>query len=288
MTEGFPQDEFAFPVRVEGDHSAIPAQFRPLYVPDPADGSMKLISPLAQRLDHSGYKTALQKARADAKEVEKREREKHRRTLELLGVESPDDVPLKLEELKRGASAQTDAVRSEVESRLSATFGAQAREARAEAERLKKAFTEQLVESQVTSAIAAARGNVPLLSHHVKASMAVREEGGQFVPRVVDQNGDVRYRPDGLPMAAADLVAELKSKPDFGLAFEGSGNTGSGALGRGGGSGIGAGKLTKSFSKSEWRIAMSLADKKPEEGGYVGGRTQLMRDLTAGKIQIKD
>jgi hypothetical protein len=283
MSEGFPQDDFQFPVRVEGDESAIPAEYRPLYRKDPQDGSLSIIPALAERFEAPAkLQSALRMERNNTKEVEKREKARLKQVLEVIGANSPDEVPHRLEELKKGISSQVDQTRAEIEARYQATFGAQARAAREEAERLRKAFTEQLVESQVTSAIAAAKGNARLLAPHVKAAMGIREEGGQFVPRVLDKNGDVRYRDDGLPMAPADLVAELKRDPDYLMAFEGSGNSGSGAISRG--SGAGAGGATpgaKTFTKAEWRDTLAR-ERDPEK------RAAMMRDYSKGRITIKD
>ena len=288
MSEDDSHPEFQFPIKIEGDESAVPAEYRPLYRKDPNDGSLQLISGLANKIESPGLKTALQKARADAREVERREKEKHRKTLEILGVESPDEVPMKLEELRRASAGATDAVRSEVAETFKRTYGAQLQQKEAEAAKLRKTLQSTLIDGEATRAIADAKGVTRALLPHVTGAMKLIEEDGELRPRVVDARGEVRYSNEGLPMTAADFVSEMRRDADFAGLFASSGSTGTGARGAGGSGNAGGGRGTKSYSRSEWRNVMARADKDPKDGGVVGGRAQLMRDYAAGKVTVSE
>ncbi len=225
MSEDDPHPEFQFPVKIEGDESAVPAEYRPLYRKDPADGSLQIIPTLARQMEAPGLKTALQKARADAREVERREKEKHKKTLELLGVESPDEVPLKIDELKRASSGAVDAVRAETEHRFKATYQAQISEVRAANEKLKQTLAETLIDGEATRAISQQKGSVRALMPHVKNSMKLVDENGALRPRVVDSDGNVRHGHDGQPMTVSDLITEFKRDAEFASLFESSGSS---------------------------------------------------------------
>jgi hypothetical protein len=162
-----------------------------------------------------------------------------------------------------------------------ATYGTQLKQRDAENEKLRKAVQTNIVDREAMAAIAAVKGNARLLTPHVRSVMKVVEEDGELHARVVDALGNVRYRAsDGLPMTAHDLAMEFKRDPDFTGSFEGSGSSGSGALSRGSGSGSPSGGGTKSYSKNDWKVAMAKA--KPDD------RAQMMRDLSAGRIVVKD
>jgi hypothetical protein len=104
------------------------------------------------------------------------------------------------------------------------------------------AIERHLVDAQATAAIAAAKGVPALLLPHVKASVRVVEDGGEYVVRVVDAAGNPRVDAKGEFLSIADLVGEMRQSEIFGRAFEPTGTTGSGA--QGGGSG-GTGKVMK-------------------------------------------
>jgi hypothetical protein len=271
--------EFLFPVKIEGDESAVPAEFRGIYRKDPNDGSMHMIPGLAKQVDNSGLKVALHKARDDARHVEKREKDKHKATLALIGAETPEEVPLKIEELRRAGSGAIDAARAEVENRYKQTYSAQLEQQKLENQKLKKTLQETLIDGEAGRAIAAHKGSQRALMPHVRASMKLVEEDGALRPRVIDAEGHVRYSDDGRPLGVSDLLAEMKQDRDFANLFEGSGSSGSGAFG-GSRGGAGGGSMIKSYSLADWKIAMAKA--KPDE------RAQMMRDKAAGKIKVAD
>jgi len=93
-----------------------------------------------------------------------------------------------------------------------------------------RSIEKHLVEAQAVAAIAAAKGVPELLLPHVKASIKVFEENGEFVAKVVDAQGNPRIADvKGTPLSIAGLVEEMKGNQIFGRAFEGTGAGGSGA-----------------------------------------------------------
>lgn len=96
-----------------------------------------------------------------------------------------------------------------------------------------------LVEASALKALADAKGNAELLLPHVKAATRLREtENGEFVVEVVGVDGNVRISPatgKTGPMSIEELVAEMKQSATYGVCFEGTGASGSGATGSVGG-----------------------------------------------------
>lgn len=108
---------------------------------------------------------------------------------------------------------------------------------------LTRSLERRLIDADATSAIAAAKGVPALLLPHVRASVKVIEDGGDFKVQVVDVSGNPRVNSKGEFLSITDLVGEMRQSDVFGRAFEPSGTTGSGATG--GGSGAGGSKTIK-------------------------------------------
>ena len=83
------------------------------------------------------------------------------------------------------------------------------------------------------AAIAAAKGSSALLLPHVRASVKVIEDNGDFKVQVVDTAGNPRVNGKGEFLTIADLVSEMRQSDIFGRAFEATGTTGSGAASSG-------------------------------------------------------
>jgi len=102
---------------------------------------------------------------------------------------------------------------------------------------LTEALNKRLVDAEATAAIAAAKGVPQLLLPHVRASIKVSEEDGEFLAKVVDTKGNPRIGDaKGTPMTITQLIEEMKQSEVFGRAFEASGAGGSGASNQNGGS----------------------------------------------------
>ena len=95
----------------------------------------------------------------------------------------------------------------------------------------------ELVDAQAVIAIAAAKGSTGLLLPHVKSHVKV-DDNYQVI--VVDAKGDPRVNGKGEPLTIADLVTEMRGTEAYGRAFEGTGQSGSGATQANGVGAIGA------------------------------------------------
>jgi hypothetical protein len=135
-------------------------------------------------------------------------------------------------------------------------------------ESLTSQLRQTLVDTELTAAIAAEKGVVELLLHPLRDHIQVKEVDGKFVARVVDNEGNDRLStrsgsgPHDL-MGIPELVTEMKSKPGFSRAFEGS-SGGSGALPGSGNAGQG-GPYTISAADAQdmgkYRTARERAEK---------------------------
>lgn len=102
---------------------------------------------------------------------------------------------------------------------------------------LTKSLERRLIDADATAAIADAKGVPALLLPHVRASVKVIEEDGDFKVRVVDASGNPRVNGKGEFLSISDLVGEMRQSEIFGRAFDATGTTGGGASGGGSGGG---------------------------------------------------
>lgn len=86
-----------------------------------------------------------------------------------------------------------------------------------------------LVGEQAVSAISELKGSSFLLLPHVKASVKVVDDDGEYVVRVIDAQGNPRVNAKGDFLTIKDLVSEMRQSEEFGRAFEASGTTGGGS-----------------------------------------------------------
>lgn len=148
-----------------------------------------------------------------------------------------DMTPEKLEELRKAAKAvdgkDIGKLREEYEAKLTAVQQEALREkekATKESEAAQRAAENFFLDSQVTSALTAAKGVPELLAPVMRGKVKAVREGETFKLVVLDANGQPRIKDSaGNPFGASDLVAELKNDPKYGRAFEPDGNAGSGA-----------------------------------------------------------
>lgn len=94
---------------------------------------------------------------------------------------------------------------------------------------LTKSLERRLIDADAVAAIASAKGASALLLPHVRASVRVIDDGGDFKVQVVDASGNPRVNGKGEFLSIADLVSEMKQSDVFGRAFDAAGTTGSGA-----------------------------------------------------------
>lgn len=94
---------------------------------------------------------------------------------------------------------------------------------------LTKSLERRLVDADAVAAIAAAKGSSALLLPHVRASVKVIEDNGDFKVQVIDAAGNPRVNGKGEFLTITDLVSEMRQSEIFGRAFEATGTAGSGA-----------------------------------------------------------
>ncbi|NTX07067.1 hypothetical protein [Myxococcus sp. CA040A] len=204
----------------------VPEKFRGLYAKGEG-GKFALDEDLGKRLDTSGLNTALEKERKAKKELAEAQK-----AWTKLG-KSPEEVEKLLGEMKASlAEAQKGkdgAVNFEkLKTDLEAGHAKTVSEKDAEVQRMRGSLHEHLVDAQAIAALSEAKGSVDMLLPHVQRRVKVFEEGGKFLARVVDSEGDPRGNGKGGFMTMKELVEELRKDPAFARGFEPSGVTGSG------------------------------------------------------------
>lgn len=86
---------------------------------------------------------------------------------------------------------------------------------------MQKALEKYLINSEASNAIAAEKGNPALLTRFVQDFTKVQKlDNGDYVARVVDADGEVRYNGKGDPMTVAELVRSMKEDKTYGVMFE--------------------------------------------------------------------
>lgn len=191
------------------------------------------------RLDLDGYedpsnlKSALQKEREAAKQAAKQVK-----AWESLG-KSPEEIQELLqaqqqaEEDKLNKAGEWDKLKAQ----MNEQFSKEKQQLLDSLTAKERAIEKHLVDAQATAAIAELKGVPALLLPHVKASVRVVEEGGEYSVRVVDPSGNPRVNAQGEYLSIKDLVSEMRQSDIFGRAFEATGTTGSGTpSNKGGGS----------------------------------------------------
>jgi hypothetical protein len=206
------------------------------------DGKFSLDADLAKRLDTKGLTSALDKERKSNRDLNKlvSEYQKHGK---------PEELAAKLDELQKAAEGKGDQKAADKFEKLRQDM-LQAHSKELEAEKGKSTAMRQtvekyLIDSEANAALSELKGNTKLLLPHIRSSVKVFEENGQYIARVVDSSGEPRGDGKGGYMTVRDLVAEMRKSSDFAPAFAASGTSGSGMRpGTGSGGKPGAENLT--------------------------------------------
>jgi hypothetical protein len=181
--------------------------------------------------DTSGLKSALEKERKTARELEKLAKQ-----YQGLG-KSPEEIAdlLRQQEEAEKAKLEQKGEWEKLRAQLVDSHGKElsARdkviaEKDAEIQRRQKALESYLIDAAATSAIAAEKGIPELLLPHVQRQVKVFDENGKYVVRVLTPDGTPRMNSKGEYLGVKDLIAELKSNEIYGRAFEGTGASGGG------------------------------------------------------------
>lgn len=192
--------------------------------------------------DVAGLKETL----ANTREKLRKSREK----LEQFGDIEPSDAKHAMEKIGEMASwTPEDKVKQQIEARERQLVERHKKEkvdSESKVTRLKAALEKNLITTAATSAIARHRGVpellLPVVERHVKM---VESSDGEFSAQVVTKDGtpQISTKTGSVdPMTIDEFVENLRSSPDFGRAFEGTGASGSGSSGTTASTGFKGGK----------------------------------------------
>ncbi|RKG68637.1 hypothetical protein D7V80_11605 [Corallococcus sp. CA054B] len=204
----------------------VPEKFRGLYAKGEG-GKFTLDADVFKRMDHSGLTTALDKERKSSKALTAAQ------AAWLKLGKTPEDVEKSVGELKaalakaqegKEGAANFEKLKADLESGHAKALG----ERDAVVERMRGSLHKHLVEAEATAAIAEMKGSAVLLLPHVQKHVKVIEEGGGFLARVVDAEGDPRGNGKGGFLTIREFVGELKKDTNFARAFDSTGASGSG------------------------------------------------------------
>lgn len=133
--------------------------------------------------------------------------------------------------------------------------------------KLKGQLVRTLIDAAAIQAIAEHKGSTRGLLPHVKSAVRVVEEGGEYVARVFNPDGNVRMsRKKGTdPMPISEYVEGMKADADLAPLFAGSGVAGSGAQTRGASTG-GQYTLSAQEAKSNPRAWEQVRDRAQAAG----------------------
>ena len=177
--------------------------------------------------DVGGLKSALEKQKNEASSAKSALKE-----FEGLDPKQVREQLARLEELGKG-TPDVDKIVSGKVSQLSKKFDEERLELTKRADSLRSVVDETLRKQAAIQALASARGNVDLLLPHVLSQTRTREVDGRFVVEVVNADGTVRIKDANSDMSISDLISEMKASPNYGVAFQGTDKSGSGAGGGG-------------------------------------------------------
>ncbi|MCY1042720.1 hypothetical protein OV208_15455 [Corallococcus sp. bb12-1] len=217
--------EFEWQPEVE-TADVVPEKYRALYAK--GEGGKFVLDPdIAKRMDTSGLNGALEKERKKAKELAAGQV-----AWTKLG-KTPEEVEKSLADAKAAlAKAQEGKEGAANFEKLKADLEAGHTKALGErdilVERMRGSLNKHLVEAEATAAIAELKGSAVLLLPHVQKHVKVIEEGGSFLARVVDAEGDPRGNGKGGFLTIREFVTELKKDTNFARAFDSTSASGSG------------------------------------------------------------
>lgn len=206
---------------VVDDLETVPEPLRANY--KEADGKYRL--DLEGYEDPAGLKSALEKERKAAREASKQVT-----AWQSLG-KTPEEIQTLLEAQRKAdeASAEKNGEWDKLKAQMLEQHTRERETLEAKAKAKDAAIERHLIDAQATAAIAEAKGVPALLLPHVKASVRVVEEDGEYAVRVVDGKGNPRVNGKGDYLSIADLVGEMRQSDVFGRAFDADGRTGGGA-----------------------------------------------------------
>lgn len=235
-------EDFQFPPEVD-DLKALPKDVQGLYVKK-EDGKFGLDPVLHKRIDTSSLSTALDKERKQNKE-----KEKLIAGFKALGLgDTPEEamaaIKAQMEELDDEIDEEGDkggekgkkmdklkrlreSLKAEFEETLKKTVG----EKDEQLTKMQRSLHKNMVEREAIAALSKHKGSAELLLPHVISKLALVEDDGELVVRVVDKDGDPVSDGRGGFKSVEQFVLEMRNDEKFSRAFDASGRSGSGAKG---------------------------------------------------------
>lgn len=177
--------------------------------------------------DVGGLKSALEKQKNEAFTAKQ-----SLKSFEGLDPKQVREQLARLDELSKN-TPDVDKIVAGKLSQLSKKFDDERIELTKRNDSLRSVVDETLRKQAAVQALASAKGNVDLLLPHVLSQTRTRETDGRFVVEVVNADGSVRIKDANSDMSIADLISEMKASPAYGVAFQGTDKSGSGAHGGG-------------------------------------------------------
>jgi len=145
---------------------------------------------------------------------------------------------------------------------------AEARKSAEVADRYRTQARRLMIDREIADAVHASGGaNMRLLRPHLESSVAVVDEDGQDVVRVVGDDGAPRWGLRG-PMTVTELIHDLKRDPELVGIFQPPRAAAPAAP-----------KPARTMSRREWQTEIASADAEK--------RAALMRDAAAGRIAVR-
>lgn len=204
----------------------VPEQFRGVYVQD--GDKFKINDSLKGVTDAiTGLNGALRNERKTSSTL-KGQKDISAVLQETFQLGSVDEVKAKIDELTQQVAEKSKVDPAKIKADIEKAFTVKEEGYKTQLGKMQGTLEKYLIDSAATGALSAAKGNVKLLLPIIRQAVAVVPDGDDYVVRVKDPAGDYRGNGAGGFMTIEDLVKELKSSSDYGVAFESEAPSGGG------------------------------------------------------------
>lgn len=225
-------EDFNFPAEVD-DLKTLPKDVQGLYVKNDA-GKFGLDPVLHKRMDTSTLSTTLDKVRKENKQMEKMVAGFKQLGLGDTPEEAMAAIKARMEELDDGTDEGDkkvsklkqlrESLKAEFEETLKKTVG----EKDEQLTKMQRSLQKNMIEREAIAALSKHKGSTELLLPHVISKLALVEDDGELVVRVVDKDGDPISDGKGGYKSVEQFVSEMRTDEKFSRAFDASGRTGTG------------------------------------------------------------
>ena len=140
---------------------------------------------------------------------------------------TPEEIKAALEKLNKDKTGDEN-----VDADLLETLRTQLQERDQKLTKVQQNYLDSIINGSIESAIVSAKGNTKLLTKVVQERVKAHlNDDGTVAIEVFNKAGKKIFKGDESPGSIADIVEELKADEDYGVAFAGSGASGSGTKG---------------------------------------------------------